>query len=137
CLAIGLLPGAAIALVGRAASAADVDRPWAAAVLPSPAVTGSAPAAALGVGLLVAAGLWLAFRVIGPVPFRRGAVWVCGFPLEPRMQYGATAFAEPLRLFFAALLRPERSVHLEWALAPHFVSRLTTRGSTQRLIEHH
>ena len=51
-------------------------------------------------------------RLLGPVPFRRGAVWVCGFELAPTMQYGSTGFAEPLRLFFrsllAALFRPHR-----------------------------
>jgi hydrogenase-4 component B len=137
CLAIGLLPGAAIGLLGRAAGAVPADWASSAATLPTPGAAGSTPSAALGIGLLLAAGLWLALRLLGPAPFRRGAVWVCGFPLESRMQYGATAFAEPLRLFFRALLRPERSVHAEWVLAPHFVGRLTTRGSTQRLIEHH
>jgi hypothetical protein len=53
------------------------------------------------------------------------------------MQYTATAFAEPLRLFFRAVLRPERSVHREWVLAPLVAGRLTTRGSTPRLLEHH
>lgn len=42
---------------------------------------------------------------------RRGDAWDCGFaPPTPRMQYGATAFAQPIRRVFGLLFHIEESV---------------------------
>jgi hydrogenase-4 component B len=56
---------------------------------------------------------------------RRGPAWVCGFALEPGMQYGSTAFAKPIRLFFRALVRPERDVIAEPGELPYVPRRVT------------
>jgi hydrogenase-4 component B len=144
CAALGLLPGAAAGLLAPGAAAALGGAPAAATMLAPAALTLGAPGGASAVpttvlGLIVAASavFWLLLRLLGPVPVRRGPVWVCGFALEPRMQYTSTAFAEPVRLFFRVVLRPTRAIYPEWSLAPYFARRLTTRGTTPRLIEHH
>jgi hypothetical protein len=148
---LGLLPGLApalfqpaaafaIAAPGGAQVAAEVSGVRGAILIGWPVLAAQSaivPSVALAVGLVIAALAWSLLRLLGPVPVRRGAVWVCGFGLEPRMQYGSTAFAEPLRLFFRMILRPQRATAHDWALPPYFPVRLTTRGSTLPLIERH
>jgi hydrogenase-4 component B len=146
CLLVGLLPGAALGLVAPGAAAALHAVPPSAtpaaigagpAALAAPGRASVVPTAALGLGAAAAAVFWLLLRLLGPVPFRRGPVWVCGFGLQTRMQYTASAFAEPARLFFRAVLRTARATEAEWALRPYFVRRLSTRGILPGLIEHH
>src|SRR5579885_1982861 len=151
CAVLGLFPGAASAALGSAAALAgqrsapttDLGGTRGAEMLGAQLVDGLRqthvqPSLALGVALLVAVGAWVVLRALGPVPVRRGVVWVCGFDLVPAMQYGSTAFAETIRLFFRRVLRPERHLTTaEWALAPYFPARLTTRGGTPALIERH
>jgi len=151
CAVLGLFPGAASAALGSAAALAgqrsapttDLGDTRGAEMLGAQLVDGLRqthvqPSLALGVALLVAVGAWVVLRALGPVPVRRGVVWVCGFDLVPAMQYGSTAFAETIRLFFRRVLRPERHLTTaEWALAPYFPARLTTRGGTPALIERH
>jgi hypothetical protein len=69
--------------------------------------------------LLIAVGLVLAalavtfvlrFAVRG-LPRRKSLVWGCGgVRLDPRMEYTATSFAEPLTRVFDDVLRPEHDV---------------------------
>ena len=57
---------------------------------------------------------WLAARILNGRGHERVVpTWVCGGLLEPRMQYSATAFAQPIRLIFRQLIRPHRSVAIE------------------------
>jgi hydrogenase-4 component B len=134
CLGIGLLPGGVPALLAAAVGPLPPGafEPPLALAAPGASIN---PSAGLGVMLLAAAVGWLLFRLLGPVPVRRGAVWVCGFSLAPGMQYSATAFAEPLRLFFRGFLRPRRKLFRRWALEPYFVASMTTRGRTAAPIE--
>ncbi|NUR97270.1 MAG: hydrogenase 4 subunit B [Kribbellaceae bacterium] len=61
-------------------------------------------------GLLVAALLVLALIRRG-LPRRESLVWGCGGTrLDPRMEYTATSFAEPLTRVFDDVLRPEHDV---------------------------
>ena len=61
-------------------------------------------------GLLVAALLVVAVIRRG-LPRRRSLVWGCGGTrLDPRMEYTATSFAEPLTRIFDDVLRPESDV---------------------------
>jgi formate hydrogenlyase subunit 3/multisubunit Na+/H+ antiporter MnhD subunit len=62
------------------------------------------------VGLLVAALLVVALIRRG-LPRRESLVWGCGGTrLDPRMEYTATSFAEPLTRVFDDVLRPEHDV---------------------------
>jgi hydrogenase-4 component B len=69
---------------------------------------------ALGLGLL---GLvtWLALRIFGERSLRLGDTWGCGrIGQTPRMEYTATAFAEPLRRVFAELYRPTEDLSIDF-----------------------
>jgi len=72
---------------------------------------------------LVAAGLalvvltaWLAVKAFASRrPVRVGETWGCGRVVQtPRMEYTATAFAEPLRRIFAAVYRPSEDVSVDF-----------------------
>ncbi len=73
----------------------------------------------------------------GPASERRVPAWVCGFALQPEMSYGAMAFAEPIRLFFRAIVRPERVTEPEHTVSPFFPSRITTHASVRPVFERH
>jgi len=104
-------------------------------VAPLVGVAGPAPSFSVGLALqtpggfaqmspaLVAAGLALvvltaclavkAFASRRPV--RVGETWGCGRVVQtPRMEYTATAFAEPLRRIFAAVYRPSEDVSIDF-----------------------
>jgi hydrogenase-4 component B len=135
CVTLGLFPGLAgqllVSVVGRPLALGTP------IVLSTPAGT----AAPLLVFVVVAACLIpavLVMRVVGgPQRERRAPTWVCGFALKPQMSYGSMAFAKPIRLFFRAILRPERIVDSEHALAPFFPARLSTSGSIRPMFERH
>jgi hydrogenase-4 component B len=70
---------------------------------------------AAGLGVIVLAS-WLAVRLFASGrPVRIGETWGCGRVVQtPRMEYTATAFAEPLRRVFAALYRPSEDVSIDF-----------------------
>jgi hydrogenase-4 component B len=72
--------------------------------------------ALLGLGLvLLVAAIPLGLRLFGSARgLRVGETWGCGrIAQTPRMQYTATAFAEPLRRVFAALYRPAEDLSID------------------------
>jgi hypothetical protein len=64
----------------------------------------------------VAGGVWLGARVAGAArPVRVSETWGCGRVVQtPRMEYTATAFAEPLRRVFAELYRPTQDLSIDF-----------------------
>ena len=70
---------------------------------------------ALGL-LLTTAAAWLGVRILtARRPLRVSATWGCGRVVQtPRMEYTATAFAEPLRRVFAELYRPTRDLSIDF-----------------------
>jgi len=139
CVAFGVLPGLALRLL--AVPTAQLTG----AALPEQGLTilatpsaGLVPPALLG-GLIAAAALaFLAAHLVGGRrPVRSVPTWACGYALMPRMQYGSTAFAKPIRLFFRSIVRPERAIEAEYHLAPYFPARLRTRGAIQPVFEQH
>jgi hydrogenase-4 component B len=95
--------------------------------------------------LLVIAGLvavsivpWLVARVLGGRGRERvSPVWVCGWALEPRMSYSATAFAKPIRIIFQALIRPHRTVVLERPLSEFAVAAVRYDEGVHPVYERH
>ncbi|HUX86759.1 MAG TPA: proton-conducting transporter membrane subunit, partial [Chloroflexota bacterium] len=139
CVGLGLGPGYALArlttvttsLLGATAPVAPLG------ALVVPGATTLMPVGALGALCFLAALPVLAWRLLGTVPRRRGPTWVCGWDLEPSMQYGATSFAKPIRLFFRAIVRPQRVVERTYSQEPYFVSRLSYHGSITPVFERH
>ncbi len=70
---------------------------------------------ALGLAL-TAGGTWLAIRVLtSRRRLRVSETWGCGRVVQtPRMEYTATAFAEPLRRVFAELYRPTQDLSIDF-----------------------
>ena len=63
----------------------------------------------LAVGMIMIA--TLARRIAGGLPRRSAPLWGCGGTrLDPRMEYTATSFAEPLTRVFDNVLRPEHDL---------------------------
>jgi hypothetical protein len=77
-------------------------------------------------------------RVVLGRPFRLGDTWGCGrITQTPRMEYTASAFAEPLRRVFAELYRPTQdlavNVHPD---SRYFVESITFTSDVQPWFEH-
>ena len=66
---------------------------------------------------------------------RVAAPWVCGFTLETRMQYTASALAKPVRIVFQALLRPYRMTERRYAQSAYFVSEVHYEGGLRPIYE--
>jgi formate hydrogenlyase subunit 3/multisubunit Na+/H+ antiporter MnhD subunit len=85
---------------------------------------------ALGL-LLATGGAWLGLRVLaGRGRPRVGETWGCGRVTQtPRMEYTATAFAEPLRRVFAEVYRPTQDLSIDFHPASrYFVQSIEYRS---------
>ena len=137
CVALGLAPFAVVPLLGSSLAGLGGLAPTPVAftlALPLQ-VTGtfgqmSAPLLALGLALLLAL-VPLALRVLGvDRRLRVSDTWGCGrIGQTPRMEYTATAFAEPLRRVFAELYRPTRDLSIDFHPASkYFVQSIEYRS---------
>jgi hypothetical protein len=136
-VALGLVPSLAVRLLGTALSGFERLAPAGVAFtlglpLRVPGAVGemSPPLLALGLGLLlglVPLGLWLAGA---DRRTRLGDTWGCGrIGQTARMEYTATAFAEPLRRVFAELYRPSRDLSIDFHPASkYFVQSIEYRS---------
>ncbi|TBR18655.1 oxidoreductase [bacterium] len=106
CVLIGLWPGPAVALAGRAAAVVCGVSPEAAARALAAPAAGAALIGRLGAGVLALAALlalWRSRLVVGRAA--AGPTWGCGFPLTGAgAQYTASSFAQPLARAFAPVL---------------------------------
>ncbi|HKC08889.1 MAG TPA: proton-conducting transporter membrane subunit [Methylomirabilota bacterium] len=84
-------------------------------------------------GLLGGLGVvWLVVRVLASRrPLRYAPTWGCGrVEQTPRMEYTATAFAEPLRRIFSAIYRPSEDVTMDHhPESRYFVQAIAYRAS--------
>ena len=137
CVALGLAPFAVVPVLASSLAGLGGLTPTPVAftlALPL-GVTGpfgqmSAPLLALGLALLLAL-VPLALRVLGADRrLRVGDTWGCGrIGQTPRMEYTATAFAEPLRRVFAELYRPTRDLSIDFHPASkYFVQSIEYRS---------
>lgn len=122
CVVLGLAPTIVAPMIGRAvAGLADLP-----AVAPTLATTFSlqAPTGFAEVSPLLGGGGLLALLLIIPAvmwgvgvnrKIRKGDAWGCGRIIQTaRMEYTATAFAEPLRRVFAELYRPSKELTIDF-----------------------
>ncbi len=121
CVALGILPFLVVPFLGRSlAELPGIDLSGAAFTLGlslGVAEGGSqiSPLAVAALLVLAAAAVPLLLRLAGASRrLREGEAWGCGRVAgSPRMEYTATAFAEPLRRVFADLYRPRADVTVE------------------------
>ena len=137
CVGLGLAPFAVVPLLGSSLAGLGGLAPTAVAFtlalpLQVPGTFGqmSAPLLALGLALLLAL-VPLVLRVLGADRRLRVAdTWGCGrIGQTARMEYTATAFAEPLRRVFAELYRPSRDLSIDFHPASkYFVQSIEYRS---------
>jgi hydrogenase-4 component B len=97
----------------------------------------SMPLVALGLLLLLTL-VPLALRILGADRrLRVGDTWGCGrIGQTPRMEYTATAFAEPLRRVFAELYRPTRDLSIDFhPESRYFVQSIEYRSEIHPWLE--
>ena len=85
----------------------------------------------VAVGLVLLGGItWIALRLLADGRLRPGETWGCGrVGQTPRMEYTATAFAEPLRRVFAAVYRPTEDLSIDFHPASkYFVQSIEYRS---------
>jgi hydrogenase-4 component B len=122
CAALGLAPAAAVRAIGSALSGLERFAPADVGFtlglpLRAPGTVGEMSPPLLALGLLLLLGLVpLGFRLARTdLRLRVGDTWGCGrIGQTPRMEYTATAFAEPLRRVFAELYRPSRDLSIDF-----------------------
>jgi hydrogenase-4 component B len=143
CLVLGVIPGAIMPLLARAAGTVLGGTPDPLRAGASLAVAGSADVvqpALLAMALLAGLALaWAIARLRAPARARarRAEAWGCGRELQtPRMQYTATSFAEPLQRVFDDVLRPDRDLDVSHlAESRYFEQAITYRSRTDDAIE--
>jgi hydrogenase-4 component B len=144
CVALGLAPFAVVPLLGASLAGLGGVAPTAiettsALPLQVPGTSGqmSAPLLALGLVLLTAL-VPLGLRALGADRRLRVAdTWGCGrIGQTPRMEYTATAFAEPLRRVFAELYRPTQDLSIDFHPASkYFVQAIEYRSEIHPWLE--
>jgi hydrogenase-4 component B len=127
CLALGIVPGAALQLIGR--STASLSGLLAPADI-APSVLGmSSGSAATGsfdhvvpvmLGAVLVAGFIVGWAARGPRTVRTAPTWGCGGELTARTEYTATAFSKPLMMIFGGVYRPTRQVESVAKVSPYF-----------------
>jgi len=135
-LAAGALPvlattGAVAAGLFGLATEPPAFRLWLTFETPAGLARMSPPAIVAGLlgGLAV---VWLVVRVLASRrPLRYAPTWGCGrVGQTPRMEYTATAFAEPLRRIFSAIYRPSEDVTMDHhPESRYFVQAIAYRAS--------
>jgi formate hydrogenlyase subunit 3/multisubunit Na+/H+ antiporter MnhD subunit len=141
CLVLGVIPGAVMPLLARAAGTVLGGTPDPLRAGASLAIAGSADVvqpALLAMALLAGLALaWALARLRARAGARRAEAWGCGREQQtPRMQYTATSFAEPLQRVFDDVLRPDRDLDVSHiAESRYFEQAITYRSRTDDAIE--
>jgi hydrogenase-4 component B len=144
CVALGVLPSLVLpAVSGAVAGLGGLPTGLATGVpqltLEMPGTVGVIAPAALAVALLlVPAVVVVAFRCgAADRRLRVGDTWGCGrIGQTPRMEYTATAFAEPLRRVFAELYRPTEDLSIDFhPESKYFVQSIAYRSEVHPWFE--
>jgi hydrogenase-4 component B len=146
CVALGVLPTLVVPVLGMAVAGFgalphDHVSGMPRLTLDVPGAVGAISPGALAAGLvLVPAAVVVAFR-FGAADRRRrvGDTWGCGrIGQTPRMEYTATAFAEPLRRVFAELYRPTEDLSIDFhPESRYFVQSIAYRTEVHPWFERH
>jgi hydrogenase-4 component B len=144
CVALGVAPslvvptlGAAVAGLGGLPAGILTGMPW--LTLEVPGTAGVIAPAVLAAGLVLVPLAVLAALRLGSVDrrLRVGDTWGCGrIGQTPRMEYTATAFAEPLRRVFAELYRPTEDLSIDFhPESKYFVQSIAYRSEVNPWLE--
>ena len=131
CVALGILPGSIVPMLGRAGVIAGVSRtiPLNHRLSLDLSVTkGAIEPILLVAGLSLAMALaYGSIRLTARYRTRRAAAWSCGRELQTsRMEYTATAFAEPLTRVFENVLRPNHDIEVTHVEESRYIAKAIT-----------
>lgn len=87
--------------------------------------------------LVVIAGVVAAYAARRRAAVRRVPTWTGGIIPTAAMEYTATSYAKPLRLFFRSILRPSREVRIDVHPGTPFPHTITYRSEYTRFIDRH
>ena len=144
CAVLGLAPSFFVRVMGGALPGSDrvaaADLTFTLALpLRIPGAVGEMSPPLLALGLLLVVLLALVGFRLGGVDRRPrvGDTWGCGrIGQTPRMEYTATAFAEPLRRIFAELYRPTKDLSIDFhPESKYFVQSIGYRSEIHPLFE--
>src|SRR5712692_1147205 len=144
CVGLGLAPSFFVRVFGAALSGIERFTPGDVAFtvglpLRVPGTSGQMSPLLLALGLVLLLVLVpLALRLLGADRrLRVGDTWGCGrIGQTPRMEYTATAFAEPLRRVFAELYRPTRDLSIDFHPdSKYFVRSIAYRSEVEPWFE--
>ena len=142
CIALGLAPFVVVPVLGAGLARLGGVAPSAVAftlALRVPGTSGQMSAPLLALGLVLLMGLVsVALWILGADRrLREGPTWGCGrIGQTPRMEYTATAFAEPLRRVFAELYRPTRDLSIDFhPESKYFVQSIEYRSEIHPWLE--
>lgn len=144
CVALGVLPFVVVPLLGRALAGLgglpNTQTAFTFSVfLRTPGGFGQISPTWIAIGLLTLLGLTalaMRWRAINH-SLRVGDTWGCGrIGQTPRMEYTATAFAEPLRRIFAELYRPSQELTIDFhPESKYFVQSIEYKSGITPLFE--
>lgn len=144
CVALGVLPFVVVPLLGRALTGLgglpDTQAAFTFGIfLRTPGGFGQISPTWIAIGLLTLLGLAALARRLPGVnrSLRTGDAWGCGrIGQTPRMEYTATAFAEPLRRIFAELYRPSQEMTIDFhPESKYFVQSIEYKSGITPLFE--
>ena len=143
CVVLGLAPSFFVPVFGAALGGADLAPAGVTFTLGLPlrvpGAVGEMSSPLLALGLLLLLGLVPLALWLGGAErrLRIGDTWGCGrIGQTARMEYTATAFAEPLRRVFAELYRPTRDLSIDFHPASkYFVQSIEYRSETHPWFE--
>jgi hydrogenase-4 component B len=144
CLALGVLPSFIVPVLASAVGGlgglpAGLATEMPGLTLEIPGSAGAiAPAAVAAALVLVSVAVGVAFRLgAADRRLRVGDTWGCGrIGQTPRMEYTATAFAEPLRRVFAELYRPTEDLSIDFhPESRYFVQSIAYRSEVHPWLE--
>ena len=143
CLVLGVVPGAVLPVLARAAAGALGAGPPASALRAGIGIEAASGTDVIEPALLAAALLallvlaWAVIRVRARAGVRRAQAWGCGGePQTARMEYTATSFAEPLQRVFDDVLRPSHDLDVSHlAESRYFEDAITYHSRVDDAIE--
>jgi hydrogenase-4 component B len=126
CIALGVAVPLVLAPLAQIAGAPSLPAAW---TLPTPLLAGLLLLLIMGVGAAMA----LAAR---RMPTRRFITWECGFgPLDPRTQYTATSFAQPISRLFGSIYRYTVDIRVRGKQRRHFPETVGAHATHEPYLE--
>ena len=137
-LAAGPITTRLTALAGSLVGDGAVQLPATVATLPGEAGSAGsiAPFFLAALATAASAAAFAAARIgRAHVVTRRAPTWACGIVADSSMEYTATSYSKPIRLFFRQVLLPDREVHVEYHPGSPVPRSITYRGEVTHVLE--